>query len=80
MIINGRFVTDAYESNDVDCALPVGPGFPRDAEAVAELLEGLPFLDTDLVRKDGWDELVEKDFATDRHRILKGMIEVIAWN
>ena len=80
LIINGSFVTDAYESNDVDCALLVGAGFPKDPEAEAELLEGLPFLDIDLVRQDGWDELVEKVFATDRHRILKGMIEVIEWN
>ena len=80
LIINGSFVTDAHESNDVDCALLVGPGFPKDADAEAELLEGLPFLDIDLVRQDGWDELVERVFATDRHRILKGMIEVIEWN
>ena len=80
LIINGSFVTDAYESNDVDCALLVGPGFPKDAQAEEELLEGLPFLDIDLVRQDGWDELVGKVFATDRHRILKGMIEVIEWN
>ena len=80
LIINGSFVTDAYESNDVDCALLIGPGFPKDAEAETELLEGLPFLDIDLVRQDGWDELVERVFAKDRRRISKGMIEVIQWN
>ena len=80
IVFNGSFVTDALESNDVDCALLVGPGFPQDSEAEAELLEGLPFLDIDLVRQDGWDELVAKVFATDRQRILKGMIEVIQWN
>ena len=80
LIINGSFVTDAYESNDVDCALLIGPGFPKDSEAETELLEGLPFLDIDLVRQDGWDELVERVFAKDRRRISKGMIEVIPWN
>ena len=43
-------------------------------------MEGLPFLDIDLVRQDGWDELVERVFAKDRRRISKGMIEVIQWN
>jgi hypothetical protein len=32
------------------------------------------------VRPDGWDELAEIIFATDRRRNAKGMIEVISWN
>ena len=79
-MINGSFVTDAHELNDVDCALLIGPEFPRDAAVEAELVAGLPFLDIDLVRQDGWDESVEKVFAKDRQRISKGMIEVIRWN
>ncbi len=76
LVINGSFVTDAYEPNDVDCVLLLGPGFPKDVEAETELVNGLPFLDINLVRQEGWDELVEKIFATDRHRNSKGMIEV----
>ena len=78
-VINGSFVTDAYEPNDVDCVLLIRPGPPLDSKAQAELIGGLPFLDIDLVRQDGWDEMVEKVFATDRHRIPKGMIEVALW-
>lgn len=33
ILINGSFVTDIMEPNDVDCALLIGPGFPRDEEA-----------------------------------------------
>ena len=31
LVINGSFVTDRPEPNDVDCVLLIGPGFPRDA-------------------------------------------------
>jgi len=80
LIINGSFVTDAYEPNDVDCLLLVGRDFPRDSSAEAELIDGLPFLQIDLVKQKDFDVIVEKIFATDRHSIPKGMIEVILWN
>ena len=80
LVINGSFVTDVVEPNDVDCVLLVGLGFPQDRQPEAELLGGLPFLDIDLVRQDGWDEMIEKVFATDRRLNPKGMIEVVLWN
>ncbi len=80
IVINGSFTTAVLEPNDVDCALLIGPGFPQDAKAEEELIEGLPFLDIHLVRQDGWDELVGKIFATDRRRNPRGMIEVISWS
>ena len=80
LIINGIFVTDVSEPNDVDCVLLIGPGFPKVANAEQELIQGLPFLDIHLVRQDGWDELVGKIFATDRRLNPKGMIEVVSWN
>ena len=76
--VNGSFATAVREPNDVDCALLIGPGFPQDARAEEELIEGLPFLDIHLVRQDGWDERVGSIFATDRRRNPKGMIEVIS--
>jgi predicted nucleotidyltransferase len=79
IVLNGSFVTDAMEPNDVDCALLVEAGFPSDLQAEAELLAGLPFLDIDIAREDGWDEMVGKVFAADRHFNPKGMIEVIQW-
>ena len=41
IVVNGSFATEAWEPNDVDCVLLIGPGFPRDAEAEEELLAGL---------------------------------------
>ncbi len=80
IVINGSFVTEIPEPNDVDCVLLIGPGFPRDSSAEEELIQGLPFLDINLVRQDGWDELAGIIFGSDRHLNPKGMIEVESWN
>lgn len=77
LIINGSFVTEVFEPNDVDCVLLIGAGFPRDKAAETELLAGLPFLEMNLVNQADFDVLVEKFFATDRHSVPKGMVEVI---
>ncbi len=79
LVINGSFVTDSPEPNDVDCVLLIGRGFPVDSSAERDLIQGLPFLDINLVRQDGWDELVGKVFATDRSFNTKGVIEVVSW-
>jgi hypothetical protein len=77
VIINGSFVTDVFEPNDVDCVLLIEAGFPRDKAAETELLAGLPFLEINLVHQADFDFLVEKFFATDRQSMPKGMVEVI---
>ena len=80
IVINGSFTTDMPDPNDVDCVLLIAAGFPQDRQAEEELIEGLPFLDINLVRQDGWDEFVGIVFATDRRSNPKGMIEVMSWN
>jgi len=77
LVINGSFVTDVLEPNDVDCVLLIGPGFPRDRAAEEELLAGLPFLELSLVRQEDFDVMVHEFFATDRHSVTKGMVEII---
>lgn len=77
MVINGSFTTDAFEPNDVDCVLLIESDFPKDKDAEAELIGGLPFLEMNLVRQPGFDGLVQKFFATDRNLVAKGMVEVI---
>jgi hypothetical protein len=42
LIVNGSFVTDVFEPNDVDCVLLVDREFPRDPIAEIELKQGLP--------------------------------------
>lgn len=49
LVLNGSFVTDVLEPNDVDCVLLIGAGFPRDESAEAEMLAGLPFLELNLL-------------------------------
>ena len=77
LVINGSFVTDVSEPNDVDCVLLIGADFPLDTNAEQELLDGLPFLEIQLVRQARFSMLVERFFATDRQWVPKGMIEVI---
>ncbi|MFO0802418.1 MAG: hypothetical protein U0791_04755 [Gemmataceae bacterium] len=55
LVINGSFTTDAFEPNDVDCVLLIEDGFPKDANAEAELNGGLPFMAIDLVRQPAFD-------------------------
>jgi hypothetical protein len=76
IVVNGRFVTDKLEPNDVDCVLLIGPGFPHDAHAESELLAGLPFINLELVDQEAFRQFTEKTFATDVNLIAKGMLEV----
>jgi hypothetical protein len=80
LIINGSFVTDVLEPNDVDCILLLGADYPRDAVADHELTRGLPFLHIDLVTNADFEHMVEKVFATDRRKQPKGMVELTLWN
>jgi len=77
VVLNGSFVTDIMEPNDVDCVLLVGPGYPADPAIEEELENGLPFLDIAIVGQTDFDRFVARIFAADRHGVPKGMIEVI---
>jgi hypothetical protein len=76
IVVNGSFVTDKLEPNDVDCVVLIGPDFPRDAEAESELLAGLPFINLELVDQEAFRQFTERTFATDRNMVPKGMVEV----
>ena len=77
VVLNGSFVTDEAEPDDVDCVAAGRPDSPRGAEADAESRAGLPFLEDRRGDQDNFDFLVERFFATDREHVPKGMIEVI---
>lgn len=77
IILNGSFVTDTIEPNDVDCLLLIGRGFPSDIAAEEELNTGLPYLELKLVGLADFNEYVNVTFGSDRMGIPKGMIEVI---
>lgn len=77
LVVNGSFVTDTLEPNDVDCVLLIGAGFAHDQAAESELIAGLPFLELSFVNQADFDLLVGQFFATDRQAVSKGMVEVI---
>lgn len=76
IVVNGSFVTDKLEPNDIDCVLLIGDRFPLDETAEAELLGGIPFVNLELVDEDAFNVFTQKTFATDRDLVPKGMIEV----
>ena len=77
IVLNGSFVTDIIEPNDVDCVLLFLPGKRKDSGAFNELRDGLPFLDITLASPEDFQEFVSHVFAADRMGVGKGMIEVI---
>jgi hypothetical protein len=77
IVVNGSFVTDKLEPNDVDCVLLIGPGFPQDHAAEAELIAGIPFINLELVDLDGFRQFTERTFATDVDFVPKGIVEVV---
>ena len=77
IVLNGSFVTNIIDPNDVDCVLLIGPGASKNPAAEDELLLGLPFLDISLVGQNEFDYFVERFFAVDRMLKIKGMVEVV---
>src|SRR4051794_35537901 len=77
IILNGSFVTDIIEPNDVDCVLLVESSFPSDPRLETELNDGLPFLEIKLAGQVDFDIYRTAIFASDRIGIRKGMIEII---
>jgi hypothetical protein len=77
LVINGSFVTDIFEPNDVDCILLIDPDRPHDPAVLADIPDGLPFLDVQVVERPDFTMLVDQFFATDRYSTSKGLVEVI---
>ncbi len=78
IVLNGSFVTDTMEPNDVDCVLLFAPDTRRDRDALTQLRKGLPFLSIAMVDQNDFDKLVNDFFAYDRLGTPKGMIEVLS--
>ncbi len=80
IVLNGSFVTDIMEPEDVDCVLLIGPNTPNDPGAEEELEVGLPFMDIAVAGQLDFDRFLNKTFGLDRKLVPKGVIEVIRWN
>ena len=76
LAIDGSFVTDKFEPNDVDCVLLVDNRFPLDLDAAIELKGGFPFIELQIVRLQRFRFLTEDFLASDRVECPKGLVEV----
>lgn len=76
IVVNGSFVTNVSEPNDIDCVLLIDGTFPTDVMAYDELLAGVPFVTTEIAESDGFHRFTDRFFATDRNFEPKGMVEV----
>jgi hypothetical protein len=76
IVVNGSFVTDVFEPNDVDCALLLDPSAPKDQGALDELALGPPFIQVYVVEDVGYNYFTTQFYATDRLDRPKGMLEV----
>ena len=61
----------------MDGVLLIGPDFPLDTAAEAEILAGIPFINMELVDSRAFQQFTERTFATDRNLVPKGMLEVV---
>jgi len=77
ILLNGSFVTDRLEPNDIDCVLLSGPEYQDDHRATLELQQGLPFMDIQIVNETVYNFFVEFVFSRDRDFIPKGIVEVL---
>jgi hypothetical protein len=77
ILINGSFVTDRLEPNDVDCVLLEGANYDEDSREADELREGLPFIEIKIVGEDDYRFFAHTLFASDRDMITKGVVEVL---
>jgi len=77
IVLNGSFVTDIIEPNDVDCVILFQRGAKKDRAAFQELRAGLPFLDIAIATPKRFEQYVSRIYAADRHGLPKGMAEVI---
>ena len=76
-IINGSFVTDVIEPNDVDCTLLIEETTRINQPIFLEIQDGLPFLDIHMVQKKAYDIMIQSVYATDRWQVPKGMVELL---
>lgn len=76
-LVDGSFVTDVPEPNDVDCVLLQGPAYRARGEPARALADGLPFLELKVVTQADFEFLANEMFASDRDGVPKGLVEVI---
>jgi hypothetical protein len=78
VILDGSFVTDIDEPNDVDCILVPGGAYDPDSDAALALRIGLPYLSIQVAESRADLEFYLYNlFASDRTGVPKGLVEVV---
>ena len=75
ILINGSFVTDYAEPNDVDVVVLVPADYDESSPGAERLLDGLPFLEIKAANQADYGWFVTL-FSTDRDMMKKGVVEV----
>jgi len=76
-VINGSFVTEKIEPNDVDCVLLGMEGYPLDEDAADRLESAIPYLSVKAVEQEEFEDYLGRVFALDQRMVPKGMVELI---
>ena len=56
------------------------PNAAGDNPALREIIAGLPFLEIEIVKQPDFELMVNTIYATDRHAVPKGVVEIIQWS
>jgi len=77
LLVNGSFVTGKLSPNDVDIVFLPGPDYPRQGQKLADDELVWPFLQIIVAADDAdFEAWANRQFATDRRRRPKGVVEV----
>lgn len=78
LLVNGSFVTGKLAPNDVDVVFLPGPDYPREGPRLDDEYLVWPFLQIIVAADDAdFEAWATRQFATDRKRRPKGVVEVI---
>ena len=78
LLVNGSFVTGKLSPNDVDVVILPGPDYPREQPRLDSDDWVWPFLQIIVaVDDEDFEAWATKQFATDRKKRPKGVVEVI---
>jgi hypothetical protein len=78
LLVNGSFVTGKLSPNDVDIVFLPGPGYPERGRRLDSDELVWPFLQIIVAADDAdFEAWATRQFATDRRKRLKGVVEVL---
>lgn len=77
LVVNGSFVTDKTDPEDIDCIALIGPTFGSRAMNPPEWHTPIPFVHLELADAIIFQEYIDRIFGLDASLVPKGMVEAI---